>query len=99
MMPGNSDSPAASFMIRLSRTSFFTERLGNAPGDDSRARRRSPVVLIFEGCVIGKNPENDSLKIDSITRIHSNGRQSSIVGSRLTLLAVGSPLLTFDLSP
>ena len=38
MMPGNSDSPAASFLMRLSRTSFFTGRRGNASGAASRAR-------------------------------------------------------------
>ena len=40
MMPGNSGSPVFSFVMRLSRTSFFTDRRGNASGDASRARRR-----------------------------------------------------------
>ena len=34
--------------MRLSRTSFFTDRRGNASGDAARARRRSPSVLMVE---------------------------------------------------
>src|SRR4051812_41858227 len=56
MIPGNSGSFDASFARRLSRTSFFTERRGNAAGDASRARRRSPRVLIFEIFVIRMSP-------------------------------------------
>src|SRR5688500_10832284 len=48
MMPGNSVSPLRSFAMRLSRTSFFTDRRGNASGDAARARRRSPSVLTVE---------------------------------------------------
>src|SRR5580765_2802827 len=57
MMPGNSASPAASFFTRLSRTSFLTERRGNASGDASRARRSSPRVWIFEIFVIRMVPK------------------------------------------